>query len=53
MSKESIVEKSKLQQYLEYAPTQVNILKLVEWLEVQGNGVFKISRPMKKIKNGF
>ena len=53
MSKESTIGKDRLQQYLELAPTEVNIMKLVEWLEIQGNGLFQIGKPTKKTKSRF
>ena len=53
MSKESTIDKDRIQQYLEFAPTEVSIMKLVEWLEIQGNGLFKVGKPFKKTKGRF
>jgi hypothetical protein len=53
MSREITIEKDRIQEYLEFAPTKVNLMQFVKWLEIQGNGLFKIDKPFNNKKQRF
>ena len=48
-SRQKTIEKNKIQEYLECAPSKVDIMSMVKWLEIRANGLFKISKIPKKL----
>lgn len=53
MSRKTIIEKGRIQKYLEFAPIKMNLMQFVKWLEIQGNGLFKINKPFNSRKQRF
>lgn len=49
MSKLKTIEKHRLMAYLDFASGDVDIMKLVKWLEYQSQGLFNVAKPTKSM----
>lgn len=51
MSGKNVIEKIKILQYLDFAPSEMDLLQFAKWLAIRSGGVFEIIDTSKKEKN--